>query len=45
MPEAALHNARRGAVQDRSRIHLGSPPSLAGPESREVQQHNPVDSC
>lgn len=45
MLEVVLHNAHRGAVQDQCQIHLGSPLSLAGPGSRGVQQHNPVDSC
>lgn len=43
--EVVPHSARRGAVQDQAQIHLGSPPSLAGPGSMAVQQHNPVDSC
>lgn len=45
LPEVVPHSARRGAVQDQAQIHLGSPPSLAGPGSTGVQQHNPVDSC
>lgn len=44
MAEAVPHSAHRGAVQDQFQIHLGSPPSLAGPGSTGVQQHNPVDS-
>lgn len=44
MPEVVPRSAHRGAVQDHSQIHLDSPPSLAGPGSMGVQQHNPVDS-
>lgn len=44
MPEVVPHSAHRGAVQDQFQIHLGIPPSLAGPGSMEGLQHNPVDS-
>lgn len=43
-PAALLHSVRSGAAQERSPIHLGSPPSPAGPGSTGVWQHNPADS-
>lgn len=44
MSEVVPHSAHKGAVQDQLQIHLGSPPSPAGPGSMGVWQHNPVDS-